>query len=388
MHKIVGRLIVVLTVLLASDLWAARVYRIADLGAIYPEALTERGVVVGWEDAAQGLQAVRVRRPRRVDRLGFLPEGNFSLATAIAEGRIVGYSGTGPGSQFVHAFIFSEEGLRDLGGLGGPDLLSVATGINQAGTITGYAERPSPTGQGLERRAVVWPAGGEPLDLGTLGGAEALAYAVNELGAVCGQSLTSNDVWLATLWPVEGDPTLLDTAGSVFSVCMGLNNAQEAVGLQALPGDVGRGFVHRRTTGFVTLPPLQGDTRSEAMAINDAGRIVGTSLRETEDGEVISQAVLWLDDQTPVPLETLLTDPRWVLEQATAINARGQIAGVGLFNGEPRGFLLTPVLPPVRHPDATGRWHASRRPRLDTLRRRLLDCARPVSVSWRWTFST
>ena len=217
-----------------------------------------------------------------------------------------------------------------------------------------------------------WNAGlwcgrrGEPLDLGTLGGAEALAYAVNELGAVCGQSLTSNDVWLATLWPVEGDPTLLDTAGSVFSVCMGLNATQDAVGFQALPGDVGRGFVHRRTTGLVTLPPLPGDTRSEAMAINDAGRIVGTSLLDdAETGEVVSQAVLWLDDQSPVPLTQLLADPRWVLEQATAINARGQIAGVGLLDGQPRGFLLTPVLPPFDSRMPRGRSCVARLSRLD-----------------------
>ena len=123
MSQLVCRVLVVLVVLGISEAWAARVYRIEDLGAVFPEAITERGVVAGWADDEQGLQAVRVRRPRRIERLGFLPDGNFSLATAIAEGRIVGYSGTGPGSQFVHAFVFLEEGLRDLGGLGGPAAL-------------------------------------------------------------------------------------------------------------------------------------------------------------------------------------------------------------------------------------------------------------------------
>ena len=35
----------------------------------------------------------------------------------------------------------------------------------------------------------------------------------------------------------------------------------------------------------------------------------------------------------------------WTLTSATAINNRGQIVGTGLHNGQPRGFLMTPVSP-------------------------------------------
>ena len=42
--------------------------------------------------------------------------------------------------------------------------------------------------------------------------------------------------------------------------------------------------------------------------------------------------------QTQIP-----ADSGWVLQQAISINNRGQIGGIGLHNGQIRGYLLTPA---------------------------------------------
>jgi probable HAF family extracellular repeat protein len=41
---------------------------------------------------------------------------------------------------------------------------------------------------------------GIPIDLGTLGGVNSIANAINERGQVVGYSLTSSDVWHGFLW--------------------------------------------------------------------------------------------------------------------------------------------------------------------------------------------
>ena len=52
-------------------------------------------------------------------------------------------------------------------------------------------------------------------------------------------------------------------------------------------------------------------------------------------------ACLWQGGQ-PTDLNAHISDPAWQLAAANSINDVGQIAGFGLFNGELRGFLLTP----------------------------------------------
>jgi len=55
-----------------------------------------------------------------------------------------------------------------------------------------------------------------------------------------------------------------------------------------------------------------------------------------------AHALLWqngtmTDLQTQIP-----ADSGWLLQQADAINDRGQIGGIGLHNGQIHAFLLTP----------------------------------------------
>ncbi len=74
------------------------------------------------------------------------------------------------------------------------------------------------------------------------------------------------------------------------------------------------------------LGVLAGDYSSEAKAINDSSQIVG----QCNDRELASsEATLW-QDGTPQNLNYCVTLPRdWHLDDAIAINNRGQILARG-----------------------------------------------------------
>jgi probable HAF family extracellular repeat protein len=109
----------------------------------------------------------------------------------------------------------------------------------------------------------------------------------------------------------------------------------------------------RWLSGTLTMLPLGGPNvpvdrrgpppRGSANAVNAEGLIAGVS-----DGSGQRHAVLWQADRV-YDLNTLI-DPNagWALEEATGINASGQICGNGTLRGSACGFLLTPRSRAVR----------------------------------------
>ena len=80
-----------------------------------------------------------------------------------------------------------------------------------------------------------------------------------------------------------------------------------------------------------------GGPESAAWAINDMDDIVGWA--HTLDNE--PHAFLYSNGQM-IDLNSLVcTNSGWTLVEARDINNAGQIAGIGILNGETRGFLLT-----------------------------------------------
>src|SRR5262249_29763102 len=116
-----------------------------------------------------------------VTDLGSL-QGFDTVATGInASGQVTGYSYAFSG--FPHAFLWSDGVMTDLGTPAGSDY-SVATGINASGQVVGYSVIP-------QIRALLFDAG-TITDLGTLGGTEAIAQAINDQGEVVGWSNPAN----------------------------------------------------------------------------------------------------------------------------------------------------------------------------------------------------
>jgi hypothetical protein len=91
------------------------------------------------------------------------------------------------------------------------------------------------------------------------------------------------------------------------------------------------------SSGEVThLGRLWNTTESVARALNDARQIVGESR---------GRAFLW-EDGNIMELGALIPQNLgWALGSAEDINNAGQIVGHGYLNGQPHGYLLTPLSP-------------------------------------------
>lgn len=167
--------------------------------------------------------------------------------------------------------------------------ISYGTGINQRGDAVGYSNPVSNCG---DSRAVVYPVSGGIVDLGTLGGANAIAQGINYYGAVVGFSETVTGQNRATYWD-NGTIRNLGTLGGA----------------------------------------------SFATGVNDEGTVVGYFL----DNRNTQRACVWMGD-TMYDLNTMLANGSgWRLLIATGINASGQIVGQGRNPaGQLRGFVLTP----------------------------------------------
>ena len=115
----------------------------------------------------------------------------------------------------------------DLGTLGGSD--SAALAVNARGQVVGYS---SMTRYGAETHAFFWTQAGGMIDLGTLGGMNSLAEAVNDRGQVVGWSDTPADTGVgvaccsvsrAFSWTQAGGMLDLGTLGGSSSTALAVN---------------------------------------------------------------------------------------------------------------------------------------------------------------------
>jgi probable HAF family extracellular repeat protein len=130
-------------------------------------------------------------------------------------------------------------------------------------------------------------------DLGTLGGANGVAFGINNADQVVGASGISGDTEEhAFLWADDGDPNTDDMKdlgvlpGRTLSIAWGINNADQVVGSSEGEGVAPHPFLY---SGGVMrdlntlIPPNSGWELREAWDINDNGHIVGRG--SNEDGE-------------------------------------------------------------------------------------------------------
>jgi len=250
--------------------------------------------------------------------------------------------------------------LSTLGGHNG-----AASAINNQGEVAGNAETattdstcpPYDPNQGqyqvLQDKPVVWK-NGHIEELPTYGGdPDGFAIAINDHGQVAGASGVCstfnvvNGLYLspvhALLWD-RGKVINLGSLGGAFgNQAHNINNRGQVVGASDLAGDdVFHGFVWSQSTGMQDVPPVQGDTYSVALAINDPGVVTGVSIDSTF---TILHAFVVVDG-VPTDLNTLIsTDSPLQLQTACGINTRGEITGLAVekSTGQYRGYLAIPV---------------------------------------------
>ena len=234
-------------------------------------AVNNHGQVVGNNVPSSGVtHAVVWSVGNVITDLGSLtPTGGSSAVAINNNGEVAGTASTAAGND---AFAWtSAGGMVDIGhlGTGGSD----ATAINDAGQVVGY----SYTGHFSDYHAFSWTPTGGMVDIGTVGGADSEPFAINSHGQVVGWSTTAAGVQAAFSWTAAGGIVDLGNLGGAGgSQAMAVNDNGEVVGRSQTASGDWDAFSWTAGGGMVDLGNLVGDW-GKAVAINDAGQIVGVS---------------------------------------------------------------------------------------------------------------
>ena len=262
--------------------------------------INRAGLVAGCSyDLTTGRQQATLWTTTESLLVGALPGGTESCAHAINNLHLhVGSSSTA-GSAVSHAFVGYFNHLVDLHLLvpwAGLD--SVAWDINDAGQVVGTVSDQNSRGRG-----VIWNLGGNVVDLGALGGRHSSAHGINEAGDVVG-----------------GAETLDGRTHAFLSVAPSLGHRVR------LMRDLGR---------------PNSAIMSEGLDLNEAREVVGWTQYQTVNGRFFA-AIYWANEVGFIDLNAHIANPDWRLEQANAINDRGDIVGYGWYEpaGDHRGFML------------------------------------------------
>lgn len=190
--------------------------------------------------------------------------------------------------------------------------------INNAGRVVGLSRVPAG-----DYHAFIWDSEDGMRDLGTLGGRHSAAYAISENGIVVGEAAVSTGDPHAFIWTAESGMRDLGTLPQgQYSRARGVNDAGMVVGSSVVgPGCcVEHAFVWDASGGMRDLGTLDGDY-SEGWAINNAGTVIGWRA----DGDAISvrRAFVWSPTKGMEDLGSLGWPGVW----ASAINQAGYVTG-------------------------------------------------------------
>lgn len=226
--------------------------------------------------------------------------GSTTRAYAInIFGDIVGFS-TPDGSSASHAVMWIDEEITDLGVLV-PGHSTYARGINDCREVVGWGY-----GEPSGVRGFHWQDG-IMFELPTLGGEDSSASGISDSGWIVGSANTSSEQRHPVVWLFEAAPaiTIIDLG---------------------LPEEFDFGF---------------------GRAVNNIGVVVGMYWEILPGRKNYNICpFVWEDGRMQLLDELIPPDSGWDLDFAMAVNDAGQIVGAGIApNGELHGFLLTPISP-------------------------------------------
>jgi probable HAF family extracellular repeat protein len=200
--------------------------------------------------------------------------------------------------------------MQDLGTLGGPN--SSAQAINTSGEVVGVAD----VAPGISH-AFLW-YDGLMQDLGTLGGGQSEAQAINRNGLIAGEAQTASGDWHAFLWDRGIMLDLGTLPGDVNSYALGINNNGHIAGASYAADGSSQAILWENGV-MQGLGTIHGYPNSSASAINSADEIVGYGT--TADFSA-TEALLWFDGSVLGLGRSIGLD-----SMANGINFEGQIVG-------------------------------------------------------------
>jgi probable HAF family extracellular repeat protein len=283
-------------------------------------------VSLAAQDTAELHQAHRYHHYQLVD-IG--PFGGPDSSFALGGTRVLNNSGIAVGSAdtstldplcvyfnfdcYVSAGFKWQDGVvSNLGALAGSNS-GQPLWVNDNGLVAGFSENGiDPLTGAAAFEAILWGKDGNLSDLGTLGGNQSLANAVNNRGQVAGAALNAiPDSYTGTF---------------LFSV----SGATQA-----------HAFRWTKSQGMQDLGTLPGSTDSAAFLINERGQIAGASFTNTTPNPVLDACSFW--SQNLPTLDPFLWKDGKMIDLGTlggacgqpfSLNNHGQVAGFSYLAGE------------------------------------------------------
>ena len=233
------------------------------------------------------------------------------------------------------------------------------SGVNDSGQVVGSAATPSANGSGVQGPSHAFLATGSTItNLGTLGGPESWAKAVNNAGQVVGSSFISGTP-MSGSFPNYSSPStiahaFLYTAGRMidlgglpgytYSMPTAINASGQVVGFSQNFTNATVSLPFLYSNGHMTnLGTLPGDYSAAALGINSQGTVIGSSRGISGDHAFTYENGVMTNLQSLIPS----TADIHVLS-AAYINDAGQILAQGVdASGASNVYLLTPSTMPA-----------------------------------------
>jgi probable HAF family extracellular repeat protein len=278
-------------------------YKVTDLGALparkapttVPASINNQGQVTGTSGMIGVDESAFLYHPEQASQtledLGRNYSGITHGCAVNAVGDVVGDAmfenpeAVRPMRPVPHAALFHYGKIEDLGTLNGA-VYSRATGINASGQVVGFSgTAPDDT---ITSRAFIWTPGVGMRDIGTLGGASALAFGINDSGFVTGTAQIGESsrepITHAFIYPTLLRYKMLDlgTLGGNNSYGMAINLNNHVAGYSTLEGGIDRihAFLYdgNKMYDLGSLDSsLAGNDQSYALALNINDEVVGYS---------------------------------------------------------------------------------------------------------------